>query len=111
MRVQVINTGTELLLGDVINTHLAFIARAIFPLGLRVGRQVAIPDGAVIRDALVDAFHATDILFITGGLGPTTDDITREVTAELLGLPLRQDEAVVAVITARLTNHGFPMTG
>lgn len=110
MRVQVINTGTELLLGDVINTHLAFIARAIFPLGLRIERQVAIPDGAAIHDALVEAFGDAEILFMTGGLGPTTDDITREVTAELLGLPLRKDEVVAATITARLTKHGFPMT-
>ena len=45
MRVIVINTGTEILLGDVINTHLSFIAREILPLGLRVERQISVPDG------------------------------------------------------------------
>ena len=88
LRVIVINTGTELLLGDVLNTHLSFIAREIFPLGLRVERQIAVPDGSAIRDALRENFKCADLIFVTGGLGPTTDDITREITAELLGLEL-----------------------
>ena len=49
MRVVMINTGTELLLGDVLNSHLSFIAREIFPLGLRVERQITVPDGEAIR--------------------------------------------------------------
>ena len=56
MRVTVINTGTEILLGDVLNTHLTFIAREIFPLGLRVERQLAVPDGEAIRAALEENF-------------------------------------------------------
>ena len=83
MRVVVLNTGTELLLGDVVNTHINFIAREIFPLGLRVDRQLAVPDGAPIRDALAESLELADIIFVTGGLGPTTDDITREITADL----------------------------
>ena len=91
MRVVVINTGTEILLGDVLNTHLTFIAREIFPLGLRVERQISVPDGSAIRDALSENFDRADLIFVTGGLGPTTDDITREITAELLGLELVPD--------------------
>ena len=45
MRVIVVNTGTEILLGDVLNTHLTFIAREIFPLGLRIEKQISVPDG------------------------------------------------------------------
>ena len=52
MRVVVINTGTELLLGDVVNSHLSYIAREIFPLGLRIDRQLTVPDGLAIRDAI-----------------------------------------------------------
>ena len=110
MRVHVINTGTELMLGDVLNTHLRFIARAIFPLGLRVDHQATIPDGDAIRVALIESFSRAEIVFVTGGLGPTTDDITREITAELLDLELRQDAGVVEAITQRLRRHGFPMT-
>src|SRR5687767_10991488 len=69
MRVVVLNTGTELLLGDVVNTHINFIAREIFPLGLRVSWQIAVPDGAPIRDALAESLDS-DIVFVTGGLGP-----------------------------------------
>ena len=82
--VIVINTGTELLLGDVHNSHLSFIAREIFPLGLRVARQLAVPDGDAIRAALAESSEHAEIIFVTGGLGPTTDDLTREITAEFL---------------------------
>ncbi|HEY2614794.1 MAG TPA: competence/damage-inducible protein A [Chthoniobacterales bacterium] len=110
MRTVVINTGTELLLGDVLNTHLNFIARAIFPLGLRVDRQLTVPDGPAIREALADALGQAEVVFVTGGLGPTTDDITREVTAELLGLKLHHDESVMAAIRARAASRGFRLT-
>ena len=110
MRVVVINTGTELLLGSVLNTHLTFIAREIFPLGLRVDRQLTVPDGDAIPQTLAAESATADIIFMTGGLGPTTDDITREAAADLLGLPLRRDEEVAASITERLKTRGFPMT-
>jgi nicotinamide-nucleotide amidase len=109
MRTIVLNTGTELLLGDVINTHVNFIAREIFPLGLRIDRQIAVPDGAPIRDALAESLES-DIVFVTGGLGPTTDDITREITAELLGLELRHDPAVMEAISKRAARRGFRLT-
>lgn len=102
MRVVVINTGTEILLGAVVNTHLSFIAREIFPIGLRVSKQLAVPDGNDIRDALQECFAQADIIFVTGGLGPTTDDITREITAELLEVELQEDAAFLAGLRARL---------
>ena len=110
MRVTVVNTGTELLLGDVLNTHLVFIAQAILPLGLRVERQITVPDGAAIRDTFAEASKAAEIIFVTGGLGPTTDDITREAAAELLGVAMFRDEALASSITARLERNRFPMT-
>ena len=110
MRVVVINTGTEILLGDVLNTHLTFIAREIFPLGLRVERQLSVPDGTAIRDALQENFGRAEIIFVTGGLGPTTDDITREITAELLGLDLLADPELENTITQRLLTRGIRLT-
>jgi nicotinamide-nucleotide amidase len=110
VRVIVINTGTEILLGDVINTHLGFIAREIFPLGLRVERQLAVPDGLAIRDALSENLQAAEIIFLTGGLGPTTDDITREITAELLGLDLVLDPGLQQTISERLRTRGIRLT-
>jgi nicotinamide-nucleotide amidase len=110
MRVVLINTGTELLLGDVQDAHLAFIAREIFPLGLRIDELRTVPDGLAIRDALLQAFSRADILFVTGGLGPTTDDITREIVADLLGLELVPDPQVIAAITERLSKRRIRMT-
>lgn len=110
MTVTVINTGTELLLGDVLNSHLSFIAREIFPLGLRVDRQLSVPDGPAIRAALDESTEQADIVFVTGGLGPTTDDVTREITAEFLGLELHHDAAIMSAIASRAANRGFRLT-
>ncbi len=110
MIVEVLNTGSELLLGQVLNTHLKFLAEAIFPLGLRVERQVTVPDGAAIREVLLEMFGRADLVLVTGGLGPTTDDITREVVAELLGLRLEHDEAIMREIAARFARREMKMS-
>jgi len=109
MRTIVINTGTELLLGDVLNSHLSFIARQILGLGLRIDRQITVPDGEAIREAIEES-RAAEIVFITGGLGPTTDDITREITAQLFGLKLEHDPAILLAIQARAARRGFRLT-
>jgi nicotinamide-nucleotide amidase len=110
MRVIVINTGTEILLGDVLNTHLAFIAREIFRFGLRIDEQCAIPDGDAIQSALADVFPRAEIVFVTGGLGPTSDDITRELVAGHLQLRLVEDATVHEAIRSRLAARRFPTT-
>lgn len=107
MTVEVLNIGTELLLGSVQNTHAGWIARQIFPLGLRLERQTTIPDGPAIREAVLESCERSEVVFITGGLGPTTDDITREVIAELLGRKLQPDPAIRAHIEARLAARGY----
>ena len=110
MRVEVLNTGTELLLGHVINKHVATFAEALFPLGLRIQRQVTVPDGDAIRQALSETFGRADIVLVTGGLGPTTDDLTRDITADLLGLRRIHDDEVMRHITERFARRNLPMT-
>jgi nicotinamide-nucleotide amidase len=110
MRAILINTGTELLLGDVQDAHLAFIAREILPLGLRIDERRTVPDSDVIRRTLAELFPHCEILFITGGLGPTTDDITREMVAESLGLELYQDPQLLAWLQQRLHVRGIKWT-
>ena len=110
MNVELINTGTEILLGSVLNTHVATLAVGLFPLGLRIERQVTVPDGDAIREALVVAMARSEIVIVTGGLGPTTDDITREITAELLGRPLRHSDEIMGVIAARFALRGLALT-
>ena len=109
MQAEVINTGSELLLGLVTNTHLGYLAGELAPCGITVARQVCVPDGPPIREALAAALERADVVFTTGGLGPTTDDITREAAAELLGLPLLPDEEILCGIRERFARRGLPM--
>jgi nicotinamide-nucleotide amidase len=110
MRVILINTGTELLLGDVQDAHLAFIAREIFSLGLRIEERRTVPDSEAIGCTLGELFPRCEILFVTGGLGPTSDDITREAIAELLQLQLHQDSHLLASLQHRLKARGIRWT-
>lgn len=107
MRAALLNTGTELLLGDVQDAHLPFIAREIFPFGLRIEERRNVPDTEAIRETLAELFQRCEILFVTGGLGPTTDDITREMVAEVLGLELRQDPELLRSLQQRLRTRGI----
>lgn len=89
MTVELINTGSELLLGRVLNTHLQWLGRRLADLGLPLSRQSAVPDTADgIVDAVREALGRADLVITTGGLGPTCDDITRDRIAGLLGRPL-----------------------
>ena len=110
MRVALLNTGTELLLGDVQDAHLAFIAREILPLGLRINERRTVPDGPAIRESLSELFGRSEILFVTGGLGPTSDDITREVVADALGLELRMNSELLASLKQRLAARAIKWT-
>jgi len=107
MRAGLINTGTELLLGDVQDAHLAFIAREIFPLGLRIEERRTVPDTDAIGRTLAELLPGYEMLFVTGGLGPTSDDITRETVADLLGLELRQHPELLESLRQRLRLRGI----
>lgn len=110
MIIELVNTGTELLLGDVINTNAAWIGQRMAALGLQVSRQTIVPDGAAIKEALSEAAHRADVVLVTGGLGPTNDDLTRESTAELLGLPLEMNAEVVATLEVFFQKRGRVLT-
>ncbi len=106
MRVEVINTGDELLLGRCVNTHLVYFGQRLFDVGLRVGRQISISDGDAIAPAVAEAFSRNDVVLITGGLGPTSDDLTRDAVAELLNLSMHESAEVVEAIRERLARRG-----
>jgi nicotinamide-nucleotide amidase len=109
MTVEVLNTGTELLLGNTLNTHAAWLGRELFLVGLRIDRQTTVPDGPAIRAAMEESLRRCDALIVTGGLGPTSDDLTREITAELLGLDLITDEAALRSLESFFALRGRPM--
>jgi nicotinamide-nucleotide amidase len=97
MRIELINTGTELLLGRVLNTHQQWLGRQLADRGYEVARQMTVPDTAdAIEAAVREALCRADLVITTGGLGPTSDDLTRDYIAKLLGRPLREDPAIVA---------------
>jgi nicotinamide-nucleotide amidase len=99
MNVEIINTGSELMLGRVLNTHQQFLCRRLADLGHVVTRQVAVADtGAEIQQAVREALGRADLIITTGGLGPTSDDLTRELIAELLGKKLVKNFQVQAHI-------------
>jgi len=100
MRIEILNTGSELLLGTTLNTHGQWIGRELFGLGLRVQRLTTVPDGDAIRDALGECIARADVVLVTGGLGPTSDDITREAAAGTLGIELIEDEAALRSLEA-----------
>lgn len=107
MRIELLTTGSELLLGAVRDAHLQWLAREVFPLGLRIARQGTVPDGSPIRDLMQEASGRSDLLIVTGGLGPTTDDITREVAAELTGRQLLLHQETLDRIQERCRRRGF----
>lgn len=109
MRVELFNTGTELLLGDTINTNAAWLGQRLAALGLQAMQHTVVPDGWAVREGMEEAAHRCDVLLATGGLGPTNDDVTRECTAELLGLPLDLDAEVMKRLENYFGKRGKPV--
>ena len=97
------------MLGRVLNTHQQWLCRRLADLGHVVTRQVAIADnGSEIQNAVREALGRANLIITTGGLGPTSDDITRELIAELLGKKLVKDPAVLAHIENFFAKRGRP---
>jgi nicotinamide-nucleotide amidase len=99
MLIELINTGSELMLGRVLNTHQQWLCRQLSDTGWIVARQVAVADtGLAIQQAVREGLSRADLVITTGGLGPTSDDITRELIAELLAKKLHQDPTALEQI-------------
>ena len=110
MNIEILNTGSELLLGRVLNTHQQWLCRRLADLGYVVRRQIAVPDTAAdIQSAVREALNRADLVVVTGGLGPTSDDLTRDLIAQLLGKQLRLDDAVLDHIKKRFAARQQPM--
>jgi nicotinamide-nucleotide amidase len=109
VNIELVNTGSELMLGRVLNTHQQWLCRRLADLGHVVTRQVAIADdGKKIQGAVAEALSRADLVITTGGLGPTSDDITRELIAELLGKKLVANNDVLAHIENFFAKRGRP---
>lgn len=107
MRVELVSVGTELLLGDIVNTNIAYLSKELAALGLGVFRQTTVGDNRErLLKTLESAFLENDMVIITGGLGPTDDDITKECAAEYFGRDFYFHEYSWVKILERLTRSG-----
>ncbi|MGH2785963.1 MAG: competence/damage-inducible protein A [Actinomycetota bacterium] len=102
MRAEVVAVGTELLLGDIANTNAQTIGQELARIGVDCFVHTAVGDNVDrIAEALRAALERADAVVVTGGLGPTQDDVTREAIASLVGKPLIRDERLVDDLRAR----------
>ena len=109
MNIELLTVGTELLLGFTIDSNGAELGRELATAGVRVVRRTSVADdSAVIRDAIEGALLRTGAVIVTGGLGPTRDDVTRDAVSHLLDMPLEFDPAVWAAMEERFRRLGRP---
>lgn len=110
MKAVVITIGDELLIGQVLDTNSCWIARTLTASGLEVVEMLTVRDGErEIREAVSFSMEIADITVVTGGLGPTKDDITKKVIADYFGSPLSFHEETADFIENMLRNRGVPM--
>ncbi len=104
-------TGSELLSGRSVNTHAQRLARGLDALGLALARETTVPDDvAALREAVGEALARAQVVFVSGGLGPTCDDLTREALGGLLGRPVVTDPATLEALRARYARMGREFT-
>lgn len=110
MKLEVITIGSELLLGQIVDTNAAELARALSAAGAEVVRHVSVADRPeAIRAAVSESLNRTGFVITTGGLGPTRDDMTKPLVAAIFGKPLRLDEGVLRALEERFRRLGRAM--
>lgn len=110
MKVEVVFTGTELLIGQVVNTHAEFLGSELASLGTEVVRFTTVGDNwEKLCQAIREALARADLVITTGGLGPTTDDLTMSAVASVLELPLVLDEPALSSIQDFFAKWGKPV--
>ncbi len=111
MRAEIISVGTELLMGQIVNTDAAYLARQLQALGIDTFHQDVVGDNhGRMRAVIEEALGRSDVLLLSGGLGPTVDDMTKEVLADALRVPMVEDAASRARLEAHFASRGRAMT-
>lgn len=111
MNAEILAVGTEILLGDIVNTNAQYIAQGLAELGIDVFYQTVVGDNPDrMKTAMNIAFERADIIITTGGLGPTGDDLTKEIGAEYFGRKLILDEKALDRIKKFFDKMKRPMT-
>ena len=110
MRYQIITVGSELTLGLSVDTNAAFISKTLGKHGFTCVRHVSVPDKIdLIAEAIRESFAQADGVIITGGLGPTIDDLTRDAISQALGRELEYQERLAQIIEERYGNRAIPL--
>ena len=110
MRAEIVAVGTELLLGQIVDTNSTWIAEHLASAGIDCLFQTRVGDNLErIVEVLEVALGRSDAVVVCGGLGPTQDDITREAIATVMGVPLRRDPALLAAVEAVFAARGRQM--
>lgn len=110
MKAELIFTGSELLLGHVLNSHAQYLGTRLSELGIEVTLHITVGDSwERLRQVLRQAIERSDLILTTGGLGPTTDDLTKEIVADVLGLPMVLDEKSLDGIREFFHSRGLEM--
>ena len=108
---EIITTGTEILLGDIVDTNAAWIAQQLRDAGVNLYYKTTVGDNeARLRATLELGLSRSDVLLVTGGLGPTVDDITRDAIAKAAGRGLTLNRSALAAIEERFSRFGVTMT-
>ncbi len=108
---EILCVGTELLLGDIINTDAAYISRRLASLGINQYYQGVVGDNPIrLEGALKLALSRSDLVILTGGLGPTYDDLTKETAAKLMKRAMFMHEESLTRMMARMNRYGAPIT-
>jgi nicotinamide-nucleotide amidase len=110
VRCEIVAIGTELLLGQIVDTNSAWMGEQLALRGIEHLRQTKVGDNqARIVAVLREALERSEAVVVCGGLGPTQDDITREAIAEVMGVDLVRDDGLVAAIEERFARRGREM--
>ncbi|WP_373999203.1 competence/damage-inducible protein A [Bdellovibrio bacteriovorus] len=108
MKAAIFGIGTELTDGQIVNKNASWISKKLKQRGLTTNAHLVVPDERrLMREGLEFCASKADLLFITGGLGPTSDDFTRDIVTEWAGVPLKFDEASWQHVNDRLTSRGY----
>jgi len=111
MIAEILSVGTELLLGQILNTDAQYLSQQLSALGINVYHQTTVGDNPVrLKNAFEEALTRSDIVIATGGLGPTMDDLTKETICEYLGLPLSVHEESLRHLEHYFATLGREMT-
>ena len=111
MIAEILSVGTELLMGQIANTDAQYISRRLSELGVTLYRHTTVGDNpARVKQALSEALSRSDMVITTGGLGPTEDDLTKEMVGEFFGLPMELDEKSLEAVRTRMCRLGREMT-